>query len=168
MHRNGKNGSGSHRGGRPTVDRPHWSYSQVSQFLRCPLSYYFERVAKLPKPFISGALALGATVHQTLAEYHSALQQRRELGPEHIHAVLTQTWEKMEQREPIQYRDGEDRTKLIDQAVALVELYVQGPAPGQIVAIEEPCWCLCSTAVGKHWRSRSLPSRISLPARRTN
>ena len=71
---------GSSRGSRPTVDRPHWSYSQVSQFLRCPLSYYFERIAKLPKPFISGGLALGATVHQTLAEFHRSSKRAESRG----------------------------------------------------------------------------------------
>ena len=31
------------------ADRPHWSYSQLFQFLRCPLSYYFERVLRLER-----------------------------------------------------------------------------------------------------------------------
>ena len=44
----------------------------------------------------------------------------------------------MENREPIQYRDGEDRTKLVDQAVALLDLYVKEPAPECVVAVEEP------------------------------
>ena len=128
----------SNRGTRTTVDRPHWSYSQVSQFLRCPLSYYFDRVARVPKPFISGGLALGATVHHALAEYHRGIQEGRIVEPDQIHAALMQTWGEMENREPIQYRDGEDRTKLVDQAVALVDLYVKEPAPECVVAVEEP------------------------------
>lgn len=130
--------SSAFKGGRSTLDRPHWSYSQISQFLRCPLSYYFDRVAKVPKPFISGGLALGATVHHTLAEFHREIQQGRNPSFDQVHATLRQTWDEMENREPIQYRDGEDRTKLLDQAVALLGLYVKEPAPECVVAVEEP------------------------------
>jgi len=119
-------------------DRPHWSYSQVSQFLRCPLSYYFDRIAKLPKPFISSGLALGATVHHALAEYHRSIQENRILGPEQVHDVLMATWDEMDNREPIQYKDSEDRTKSVDQAVALLDLYLKEPIPACVVAVEEP------------------------------
>ena len=30
-------------------DRPHWSYSSLAQYLRCPLQYYFERVVHLER-----------------------------------------------------------------------------------------------------------------------
>jgi putative RecB family exonuclease len=130
------NGAGGRR--QCSADRPHWSYSQVNQFLRCPLSYYFDRVAKLPKPFISSGLALGSTVHHTLAEIHRSIQEGRNLGTEEVHDVLTVAWDEMENREPIQYRDGEDRVKSLDQAVALLDLYLKEPVPECVVAVEEP------------------------------
>ncbi len=117
--------------------RPHWSYSQVSQFLRCPLQYWFERVAKLPKPHISGGLALGAAVHRTLAAYHWAVQEGHVLETDRIHAAFLDAWEETEARETIQFRDGEDRTKLVDQGIALLELYAKEPVTGEIVAVEE-------------------------------
>ena len=117
--------------------RPHWSYSQVSQFLRCPLQYYFERVAKLPKPHISGGLALGAAVHRTLAAYHRAIQEGRAFESSRIHTVFLGTWEETENRETIQFRDGEDRAKLVDQGIALLELYAKEPVSSEIVAVEE-------------------------------
>ena len=126
----------NNRGGRVTVDRPHWSYSQVSQFLRCPLSYYFDRIAKLPKPFISSGLALGATVHHALAGFHRSIQENRILGPEQVHDLLMTTWDEMEQREPIQYKDSEDRTKSLGQAVALLDLYLKEPIPDYVVAVD--------------------------------
>lgn len=129
---------GSSQGRRFSTDRPHWSYSQVSQFLRCPLQFYFERVVKLPKPFISSGLVLGASVHQALAEFHVSIQREIPLEPEQLRQVVVRTWEEMENREPIQYRDGEDRAKSLDQAVALVELYAKEPALDSVVAVEEP------------------------------
>jgi hypothetical protein len=92
----------------------------------------------VPKPFISSGLALGASVHQTLAEFHLGIQQGRSFGLDQVHAVLMQTWDEMENREPIQYRDGEDRTKLLNQAVALLDLYVKEPVPECVIAVEEP------------------------------
>ena len=138
MYRQCNQSLGSNGSSQGPKDRPHWSYSQVSQFLRCPLSYYFDRIAKLPKPFISSGLALGATVHHALAEYHRSIQENRILGPEQVHDVLMATWDEMENREPIQYKDSEDRTKSVDQAVALLDLYLKEPIPACVVAVEEP------------------------------
>jgi putative RecB family exonuclease len=138
VYRQSSQRSGSNERPKSPRDRPHWSYSQVNQFLRCPLSYYFDRVAKLPKPFISSGLALGSTVHHTLAEIHRSIQEGKNLGTEQVHNVLTTAWDEMENREPIQYRDGEDRTKSLDQAVALLDLYLKEPAPDCVVAVEEP------------------------------
>jgi CRISPR/Cas system-associated exonuclease Cas4 (RecB family) len=95
-------------------------------------------VARLPKPFISSGLALGATVHHALANFHQSIQAGKILGPEQVHDVLMVTWDEMENREPIQYRDGEDRAKSLDQAVALVDLYLNGTVPDCVVAVEEP------------------------------
>ena len=129
---------GSTRGAWSASDRPHWSYSQVSQFLRCPLQYYFDRVAKLPKPFISSGLALGSAVHQTLAEVHRSIQRGRALELDEVRACLLQVWGDMENRQPIQFRDDEGGPKLVEQATALLELYVKEPPPECVVAVEEP------------------------------
>ena len=60
---------------RRLTSRPHWSYSQISQYLRCPLQYFFERVAKLKRPFSPSAMALGSAVHEGLADYHRQLME---------------------------------------------------------------------------------------------
>jgi CRISPR/Cas system-associated exonuclease Cas4 (RecB family) len=94
-------------------------------------------VAKLPKPHISGGLALGAAVHRTLAAYHRAIRQGAPFGSDQVHAAFLGAWEETEVRETIQFRDGEDRTKLTDQGVALLELYTKEPVTDEIVAVEE-------------------------------
>lgn len=123
---------------RPVVDRPHWSYSQISQYLRCPLSYYFDRIAKLPKPFVSSGLVLGASVHHALAEFHRGIQTRKAMKLPQVKSVLALSFAEMEDREPIQYRNGENRTTVLDQAVALLELYCGEAVPEEVVAVEEP------------------------------
>ena len=92
----------------------------------------------MSKPFISSGLALGATVHHSLAEFHRSIQQGRILKSEQVHDVLVTAWEEIEDREPIQYKDGEDRDKSLGQAIALMDLYLQEPTPECVVAVEEP------------------------------
>lgn len=48
------------------LSRPHWSYSQINQYLRCPLQYFFERVLKLERQSIPSNMALGSAVHEAL------------------------------------------------------------------------------------------------------
>ena len=52
---------------------PHWSYSAISQYLRCPLQYFFQRILGLPSRSIGLGLVLGSAVHAGLAEYHRRL-----------------------------------------------------------------------------------------------
>ncbi len=117
--------------------RPHWSYSQIAQYLRCPLQYYLQRIRKLPEPWVSSSLVLGSSVHAALAEYHDRLRCRRDCSPRDIQETFLATWKGREERQPIQYRRGEDRTKAIDQGVALLEMYLKEPPPESIVGVEQ-------------------------------
>lgn len=120
------------------MDRPHWSYSQLSQYMRCPLQYFFERVAKLPKPFAPSGMVLGSAVHQALAEYHRLVQADKPTPPKHIEETFLTAWLRFEGEKPIQYRDGDSRNKLLEQGLALLELYQQQPPPQEIEAVELP------------------------------
>ena len=119
------------------IDRPHWSFSQVNQFLRCPLQYYFERILKLERPFTSSALVLGSSVHEALAEYHRHLQANQPVPEGHIQQIFLATWQANEDRQPIQFKEKETRDELLAQGVALLELYEQEPPPQNIIAVEE-------------------------------
>lgn len=117
--------------------RPHWSYSQLSQFMRCPLQYFFERIAKLPKPFLPSGMVLGSAVHQSLAEYHRGHQSNQPSSKDHIRQTFLAAWTEAEQERPIQYRSGDNRSQSLEQGVALLELYQDQPPPEQILAVEQ-------------------------------
>jgi putative RecB family exonuclease len=117
--------------------RPHWSYSQISQYLRCPLQYYFQRILKLPEPWVSSNLVLGSAVHAALAEYHNRLRLRQDCSREEIQEAFLGAWKEREEQQPVDYRRGQDRTKAIDQGVALLELYLSEPPPQNIVGVEQ-------------------------------
>jgi len=122
---------------RRTIDRPHWSYSQVSQFLRCPLRYYFQYVLRLSQPSIPSSLVFGSAVHAALAEYHQRLLMKQPIVPAVIHNAFLEAWATSEQGSPIQYRDREDRDGLLDLGCALIDIYLQEPPPEEILGVEK-------------------------------
>ena len=119
------------------MKRPHWSYSRLAQYLRCPLQYYFERVLHLPRPFISSGLLLGSAVHEALAEYHRSLQQGRPIEPHQIGDAFLTTWKRRGEHEQIQLRTDETTTGLIEQGLGLIEVYLAAPPPTAILSVEQ-------------------------------
>jgi hypothetical protein len=66
------------------IEHPHWSYSALAQYLRCPRQYFFERVLYLPRRSCSAGQALGTAVHAALAAYHEGLRRAQPLSPQRI------------------------------------------------------------------------------------
>src|SRR5438105_3934604 len=72
--------------------RPHWSYSSISQFLSCPLRFYFQRILRLPQTTVGGVLLLGSAVHHALAEYHRGIQDGQPVSKDHLHRAVNEGW----------------------------------------------------------------------------
>jgi putative RecB family exonuclease len=117
--------------------RPHWSYSGISQYLACPLRYYFQRILRLPQPSVGSSLVLGTAVHAVLAEYHRSVQEDEPTDVAKLHRVFSESWVKRENETQVAYKESENRADLMAQGISLVELYLKEPAPANIVAIEE-------------------------------
>jgi len=119
-----------------SYNRPHWSYSAISQYLRCPLQYYFQRILGIPSRTTSSGLALGSAVHAGLAEYHQRLMEQEETPPDAVTRAFHHDWQERESRETIQFREGDTRDDCIAQGIHLLELYLKEPPPERIVAVE--------------------------------
>lgn len=117
--------------------RPHWSYSSISQYLACPLRYYFQRILCLPQSSISCGLVLGSSVHAVLAEYHRSIQENKPAKVERLHKVFSENWSSRENKAQVLFKDGENPKDCFDQGIALVELYLKEPPPKNIVSIEK-------------------------------
>ncbi|MCH7688430.1 MAG: PD-(D/E)XK nuclease family protein [Planctomycetes bacterium] len=117
--------------------RPHWSYSSINQFLRCPAQFYFERILKLPRETVGSGLVLGSAVHAALAEYHLGLMHKRETSRDQILDTFTNSWKTREDETKIDYRKGETRSGLQEVGVNLLELYLEQPPPENIIAVEQ-------------------------------
>lgn len=121
-------------------DRPHWSYSSLNQYLRCPLQYYFERVLKLPRPSVGSGLVLGSAVHHALAELHRRLQRNEPVASTLLRDSFLADWHRRERQERIEFRSGETRDGTVDLGLALLEKYAEEPHPTDVVAVERPTW----------------------------
>lgn len=117
--------------------RPHWSYSALSQYLACPLRFYFQRVLGLPQHTVGSSLVLGSAVHAALAAYHRSVQQDEPTDTDKLQRVFTAAWHRRENETRILYRDGENRADLLAQGIALVDVYLEEPPPQTIVGIEQ-------------------------------
>lgn len=118
-------------------DRPHWSYSAISQFLACPLRYYFQRVIGLPATTVSSGLVLGSAVHHALAEYHRGLQAGWPVNRDCLHDALVRGWEHREAEGMVIFKSGDSKDDSIALGAALVDVYLQEPPPEKIVQVEQ-------------------------------
>jgi hypothetical protein len=117
--------------------RPHWSYSAISQYLSCPLRFFFQRIQRLPQTSVGSSLVLGSSVHAALAEYHRTVQQDEPTDTGKLHRIISETWTTREKETSITYRAGENQADLLAQGVSLVELYLKEPPPDHIIGIEQ-------------------------------
>ncbi|QDT70353.1 PD-(D/E)XK nuclease superfamily protein [Planctomycetes bacterium MalM25] len=122
--------------------RPHTSYSAISQYQRCPLQYYFQRILKLPSDTVASGLVLGGAVHEALAEYHLQLQRIEgaggpELNVEEVRWKLIEEFERRENEAKVVYGSRETRDGLIEQGMTLVEAYLKTEPPTGIQQVEQ-------------------------------
>lgn len=118
------------------IDRPHWSYSALTQYLRCPLQYYFQRILHLQPVFTSSSLVLGSSVHEALAVYHRGIQDDKRVGDDAIHAAFLDAWKNRSAVASIRFPDGQGEEEALAQGKSLLEAYLKEPPPQNIIAVE--------------------------------
>lgn len=118
-------------------DRPHWSYSALSQYLKCPLQYYFQRILKIPSEEVSSSLVLGGALHAALAEYHTALQKGQSSVDPDLFPTFLHRWEEEECHSTLHYKSGETRSDLLELGRQLLTLYLQQPPPENVIGVEQ-------------------------------
>jgi putative RecB family exonuclease len=119
------------------INRPHWSFSSINQYRRCPLQYYFERVLKLPRTTVSSSLVFGSAIHDALAAHHHRLQRRQDANESKLKADFLGSWRVRNDSEQVQFKAKESASDLIEKGCNLMELYAREEPPRKIIAIEE-------------------------------
>ena len=135
---------------RPNVTRPHWSYSSVSQFLKCPLQFYFERILNLPRKSKTDALVLGSSLHSALALYHLKLQANRPVTTKEIHTAYLDAWEDQCKEGQIVASGEKSLSDSRDLGISLVDIYMKEPPTGTIIAVESPILAPVANSYGDY------------------
>lgn len=112
------------------------SYTAISQYLRCPLQYWFQRVLGIPPRSTPAPLALGSALHEALAHYHRSLQENRPMAPVPVLNAFHTAWNERKRWDLITYPQGTEAGH-VEQGRALIEAYLQQPPPENIVAVEQ-------------------------------
>lgn len=135
---------------RAAVTRPHWSYSSVSQYLKCPLQYYFERELKLPRKEVTDAQALGSAVHSALATYHRKLQTGKAVTEGTIRQAYLDAWDGQVGDGQVVVLNGKPLGDSRDLGMTLVEVYLEQPPSGSIIAVESPMMSPIANSHGEY------------------
>ncbi len=131
------------------IDRPHWSYSSISQYLKCPLQFYLERILKLPKKTTSDTQVLGSSLHAALAHYHRQLQAHEPIPEDQVREVFLATWESHARRTEIVHAGNRSIEDNLSMGLALIEAYLEELPPTDILAIEQPLLAPISNSRGE-------------------
>ena len=98
----------------------HYSASQITTYLRCPLVYYFRYIKNLKRP-ASGHMHLGTAFHKANeVNYKQKIESKKDLELSVVKDAYGEAWDKP--REEIDYQD-ENPAELKDAGYGLVEVY---------------------------------------------
>lgn len=114
----------------------HWSFSELTTYMRCPLRHFFEYELALPKRSTPSSLVLGSAIHEALAVFHQSIQQGSPLAKEVVKKEFLQAWEERKREGTIVFQHQTERDA-VDQGVSLLDLYLRQPPPRNVVGVEQ-------------------------------
>ena len=115
----------------------YWSYSRISTYLSCSLSWYFRYISDEEPAAVSSNLLLGSAVHFG----HELLYKGMMKGnipdlPEILEQVSDDILIRKKINPPILFKDGEDIDTLIEEAQRLTECLYNSAKPEKIIAVD--------------------------------
>lgn len=121
--------------------RDYLSHSQVTTFQMCPLRWWFQYVAQLPREHLSASLVFGQAIHAAIEAHHQfLLAGDAEMSTlENLLRAYDDAWA-LNTRGPIVYGKNEDAASLSDKAAGMLSAFLDDEVSrpsGEIIAIEE-------------------------------
>ncbi|MCI0530063.1 MAG: PD-(D/E)XK nuclease family protein, partial [Nitrospira sp.] len=111
------------------------SVSQINLYRSCSLKYKFTYIERLPKPFKSSSLALGATVHSAIEWLHTERMSGRDVTLEELYKVFSTDWYSQKVGHEIRYKEEETEKDLTEKGKALQALYFH-KGPKEVLVVE--------------------------------
>ena len=119
--------------------RPHVSFTQIDQYLRCPLKYKFTYVDRLAPEFVPAALAFGSGIHGAAAFLFRGRADGTAPSLADVQAFFEGYWRLETSNRPIRFGEKDTRESLLDLAGRMLEVLHRNQEPGiEIVGVEQP------------------------------
>jgi putative RecB family exonuclease len=113
----------------------HFSYSQLSTYLTCPLRYRLQYVDLIPPAFKSASLAFGSSLHEAVAAYYQSRLEGDTLRPDQLVDVYRDTWRGVE---GVKFFNGDNEDSLLQKAQQLISVFHDQVDPDtSVLGVEE-------------------------------
>ena len=113
----------------------HFSYSQLSTYLSCPLQYRLKYVDLIPPAFSSALLAFGSSIHEAVAAYYQSRLEGDALQPHQMVDVYRDTWRNAD---GVKFFNGDSEETLLNKAIQLINVFHDQIDPDtSVLGVEE-------------------------------
>src|SRR5206468_9247430 len=89
--------------------QPHVSFTQLDQYLRCPLRYRFLYIDRLEPDFVPAARAFGSGIHAAAAVFFRGVGQGERPAVEDVQGYFETFWKLETEHQPLRYGEKESR-----------------------------------------------------------
>ena len=118
---------------------PHVSFTQIDQYLRCPLKYKFTYVDHLEPEFVPAALAFGSGIHGAAAFLFNGAAAGAPPALDEVQGYFESYWNLETEHKPIRFGERDTKASLLDLAVRMLEVLYRHREPGtEILGVEQP------------------------------
>src|SRR5213594_4433020 len=94
--------------------QPHVSFTQIDQYLRCPLKYRFTYVDRLAPDFVPAALAFGSGIHGAAAFLFRGIAEGRRPSVADVQGYFESFWKLETSQRPVRFTERDSRESLLD------------------------------------------------------
>src|SRR5262245_60367990 len=116
----------------------HVSFTQLDQYLRCPLRYSFLYVDRLEADFVPAARAVGSGIHAAAAYFFRETAQGEPPRVEDVQGHFEALWDQT-QAQPLRFGEKETKDSLRDLAMRMLAvLHREFDPRTRVLAVEEP------------------------------
>jgi putative RecB family exonuclease len=119
--------------------QPHMSFTQLDQYLRCPLRYRFLYIDRLEPDFVPAARAFGSGIHAAAAVFFRGVAQGERPNVEDIQGYFESFWNLETGHQLLRYGEKESKESLLDRARRMLVVLCEDFKPGtEVLAVEQP------------------------------
>jgi len=118
---------------------PHLSYTQIDQYLRCPLKYKLQYVDRLEPEFVPVALAFGSGIHGAAAFFYRGVAQGAMPSVADVQSVFETMWNLETGHRPVRFGEKDSKDALLELGRRMLAVLCAAHDPtAEVLAVEEP------------------------------